>query len=108
MPRIGSWTLARPPLNPREPYESRLPNTFLRSPYWGIVDHTQLLRGGYSRVFQSQPIENRTQLKPNYSFEKRQRELEKKKKKAEKNQKKVAASSTPSEGATHPEAPPSA
>jgi hypothetical protein len=34
-------------------------------------------------------------LKPNYQYEKRQRELEKKKKKAEKEQKKVATTETP-------------
>ncbi|AEB85225.1 hypothetical protein [Alicycliphilus denitrificans] len=33
--------------------------------------------------------------KPNYSFEKRQRELEKKKKKEEKNQRKLAKGSAP-------------
>jgi len=34
-------------------------------------------------------------LKPNYPYEKRQREMEKKKKKAEKEQKKAAATGTP-------------
>ncbi len=34
-------------------------------------------------------------LKPNYQYEKRQREMEKKKKKAEKEQKKAAATETP-------------
>jgi hypothetical protein len=34
-------------------------------------------------------------LKPNYQYEKRQRELEKKKKKAEKEHKKAAVSETP-------------
>jgi len=34
-------------------------------------------------------------LKPNYQYEKRQRELEKKKKKAEKEQKKAASTGTP-------------
>jgi len=34
-------------------------------------------------------------MKPNYSYEKRQRELEKKKKKAEKEHKKAAAPETP-------------
>jgi hypothetical protein len=34
-------------------------------------------------------------LKPNYQYEKRQRELEKKKKKAEKEQKKAAATEAP-------------
>lgn len=34
-------------------------------------------------------------MKPNYQYEKRQRELEKKKKKAEKEQKKVATMETP-------------
>ena len=34
-------------------------------------------------------------LKPNYQYEKRQRELEKKKKKAEKEQKKAATGGTP-------------
>jgi len=34
-------------------------------------------------------------LKPNYQYEKRQREMEKKKKKAEKEQKKAASTETP-------------
>jgi hypothetical protein len=38
-------------------------------------------------------------LKPNYQYEKRQRELEKKKKKAEKEQKKTSAAETPAEPA---------
>lgn len=43
--------------------------------------------------------------KPNYQFEKRQRELQKKRKKEEKAQKK-AATHTPSGDAPEPEAPP--
>ena len=40
-------------------------------------------------------IERSHGLKPNYQYEKRQREMEKKKKKAEKEQKKAASTETP-------------
>jgi hypothetical protein len=40
-------------------------------------------------------IERSHRLKPNYQYEKRQREMEKKKKKAEKEQKKAAVAETP-------------
>jgi hypothetical protein len=40
-------------------------------------------------------IERSPGLKPNYQYEKRQREMEKKKKKAEKEQKKAASTETP-------------
>jgi sRNA-binding protein len=40
-------------------------------------------------------IERSHGLKPNYQYEKRQREMEKKKKKAEKEQKKAASAETP-------------
>jgi hypothetical protein len=43
--------------------------------------------------------------KPNYQFEKRQRELEKKKKKAEKAQKKAGADVDPKEPGTEPPPP---
>jgi hypothetical protein len=41
------------------------------------------------------PIERNPELKPNYQYEKRQRELEKKKKKAEKEHKKAAPPEMP-------------
>ena len=45
-------------------------------------------------------------MKPNYQYEKRQRELEKKKKKAEKELKKGAPAETPPEAETATEVPP--
>ncbi|MEB5966833.1 hypothetical protein [Comamonas testosteroni] len=47
---------------------------------------------GYGRSLK--PLRKRLMPKPNYQFEKRQRELEKKKKKAEKAQRKAAESET--------------
>lgn len=76
------------------------PPVFLAAAGWGIVTHLNLQPG--------LPV-----AKPNYAFEKRQRELEKKRKKEEKAQKKSAGQHTPTgadEGApaepSPPEAPP--
>jgi hypothetical protein len=51
-------------------------------------------------------IERSPGLKPNYQYEKRQREMEKKKKKAEKEQKKAAAAETPPVETSLPAEPP--
>jgi len=62
------------------------------SAHRGPIRSLEVVRIGYRL---GSAIERSHGLKPNYQYEKRQREMEKKKKKAEKEQKKAATPETP-------------